>query len=367
MIYLYTYKEQPYTDKIKTRPIEGQIYSFEYGPIGKKQTYQTGDKVSQHQDSIIMAIPTEETLSFNKEKRQYVWFQCRICGKLAYGTMHQAKSKKSPYYNPCGCYKKQNSSEIGKRTGPMNCQHFIEWAKSPEGRASSSHIGKTIGCKNIVYAQKYCKEHPEHYQKLGQKNIKYALIGLKQWQKDNPEKVQYYQQKATEAATQWKKENPEKFKQICAENYANLRASAKPSKGEEIVINYLKQNNINYQREYSIENLLGPHGRPRRLDFMVFYQNKQFAIEVNGGQHYIKNHLFEQTSQDTLTIQEIDDLKKQWCQKNNIPLYIIDARVLSTVLPQLQNIIKEMYMSEELDVELTPEMEEELNSMGKGE
>ena len=364
---MYSYQQQPHTNDIETKPIEGVIYEFDYGPNGKKQHYKTGDKIKPEQDAIIMAIPREETKIFDKENRQYVWFQCRICGKLAYGTIHQAKNKNSERYNPCGCHKKQSSSETGKRTGPKNCQHFIEWARSEEGRAHSSKIGKTIGCKNIIYAQQYCKEHPEHHSNIGKRTIQYALEGLKKWQKEHPEEVHLNQQKATQAATKWRKEHPDKFKENCAQHYAKLRASAIPSAGEQLVIDYLAQNGILFCKEFPIKELLGPHNKPRRLDFMLLTDSNEnlAAIEVNGAQHYVNNHLFEQTSNDKFTIKEIDKMKAQWCQKQNIPLYAIDARNLSTVIIQLQNILKEVLMAE-VSTDML-DIDEELDAMGQGD
>lgn len=340
---MYQFAKQPYTDLIKTRPVEGKIYYFEYGVPCHKKEYKTGDKIQPQQDSIIMLIPKEETCVFSKENRQFAWFQCRICGKLAYGALHNAKT---PRYNPCGCWKKHTSSETGKRTGKQNCQHFIDWARSEEGRKHSSLIGKTIGCNNIIYAQQYCREHPEIQSNNGKNNIKYALEGLKKWQQEHPEEVHKQQQKATEAANKWREEHYEDFLKMCSNHYNELRKSTKPSKGEQIVIDFLEEKGIKYQREYPIADLLGPHNKPRRLDFMLFNnltQDNALAIEVNGAQHYIQNHLFEQTSKEILTIQQIDELKANWCERNNIPLYTIDARNLSTVLSQLQNIIQNYY------------------------
>lgn len=341
MIFLYIYQQQPHTNDIKTRPVEGQVYEFDYGPNGKKQHYKTGDKVFPEQDAIIMAIPKEETNSFDKEGRQYVWFQCRICGKLAYGTIHQAKNKNSQRYNPCGCHKKQASSETGKKTGPQNCQHFIEWAKSPEGRASSSRIGKTIGCKNIIYAQEYCKQHPEHYSAIGKKNIKYALKSLKKWQQEHPEMVAEYQRRATEAANKWREENPEQWKELCRKKNKKLRNAAIPSKGEQLLINYMSKHNIKYQREVEMQGVLGPKGYPRRLDFIITYHNISFAVEVQGAQHYDENHIFNTSDAryDPFTVQEIDKIKQKYCDDLNIPLYKIDARKLQTVISQFEDII----------------------------
>ena len=329
---MYEYQIQPHTQEIITRPQENIIYKFSYGPSGKERIYQTGDRICPEQDIIIMPIPREETRVFDKEGRLYVWFQCRICGKLAYGTMHQAKNKNSPRYNPCGCWKKMCSSETGKRTGPLNCQHFIEWAKSPEGKASSSYIGKTIGCKNIIYAQQYCKEHPEVQSNIGKRTIKYAIEGGKKWRIEHPEEVAKLQRKATEAANRWREENPEKWQEICRKRNKQLRASANPSKGEQIIIDYCNKNNIPFRREVPMEGVLGPKGYPRRLDFIIFYKGNNIAIEVQGAQHD-ENHIFNTSPirYDPLTVQEIDKIKEDYCSNHNLPLYKIDARKISSV------------------------------------
>lgn len=330
---MYEYQNQPHTQEIITRPQEGKIYKFSYGLPGQEVIYQTGDRICPEQDIIIMPIPKEETRKFDKDNRLYVWFQCRICGKLAYGTIHQAKNKNSPRYNPCGCWKSISSSRTGKRTGPLNCQHFIEWAKSPEGRASSSRIGKTIGCKNITYAQQYCREHPEVQSNIGKRTIKYAIEGAKKWRAEHPEEVAKLQRKATEAANKWREENPEQWQEICRKRNTQILTSVKPSRGEQIIIDYCNKNNISFRREVPMEGVLGPKGYPRRLDFIISYKKATIALEVQGAQHYDENHIFNTSSTryETLTVQEIDKIKEEYCTNHNLPLYKIDARNISTV------------------------------------
>ena len=58
-------------------------------------------------------------------------------------------------------------------------------------------------------------------------------------------------------------------------------------------------------------------------------------------------------------------MKAQWCQKQNIPLYTIDARNLSTVIIQLQNILKEVLMAE-VSTDML-DIDEELDAMGQGD
>lgn len=49
------------------------------------------------------------------------------------------------------------------------------------------------------------------------------------------------------------------------------------------------------------------------MDFYVLYKSKKYCVEFNGEQHYIN------TSWDNLEkVQELDNLKKQYCIDNDI-------------------------------------------------
>lgn len=79
----------------------------------------------------------------------------------------------------------------------------------------------------------------------------------------------------------------------------------------------LKQFNIQYQKEYSFNNLVDK--QPLRFDFALFKNNKLIAlIEHQGEQHYNKN-----TNWHTETLELHDAMKKEYCLKNNIALYEI--------------------------------------------
>lgn len=60
------------------------------------------------------------------------------------------------------------------------------------------------------------------------------------------------------------------------------------SRGHLKIRELLEDNDFNFQEEYSFEDLKASSGRLLAFDFMVFDEddNIDFAIEVNGEQHY---------------------------------------------------------------------------------
>lgn len=93
------------------------------------------------------------------------------------------------------------------------------------------------------------------------------------------------------------------------------------SKGEIKVETILKENNIEYKPQYTFNNL--KFKKKLRFDFGIIDDNRLlFLIEFNGSQHYIRNKKIQ--SEKVFEQQQIkDNLKKEYCIKNNIPLYII--------------------------------------------
>ena len=92
------------------------------------------------------------------------------------------------------------------------------------------------------------------------------------------------------------------------------------SKGEYQIEQLLKEHNIKYIREYSFSDLVDD--LPLRFDFAIF-KNKQLAglIEFQGEQHYSPSNGYYNE-----TIAEHDKMKKEYCDKNNIKLIIIDYK-----------------------------------------
>lgn len=94
--------------------------------------------------------------------------------------------------------------------------------------------------------------------------------------------------------------------------------------GEKRIEEILKQNNFNYQKEYSFNNLVSENNIPLRFDFAVFDKSNNLVclIEYDGEQHYLDKT--DQIWTDTLfKRQQRDKIKNQYCISNNIPLYRI--------------------------------------------
>lgn len=87
------------------------------------------------------------------------------------------------------------------------------------------------------------------------------------------------------------------------------------SKGEFQIEQLLKEHNINFQREYSFENLKDKLNL--RFDFAIFNNKNELLglIEYQGEQHYCKSNGFY--SEDLI---KHDKMKIDFCNKNNIKL-----------------------------------------------
>lgn len=96
------------------------------------------------------------------------------------------------------------------------------------------------------------------------------------------------------------------------------------SYGEITIETILKNNNINYIKEYIFPDLVSENNIPLRFDFAIFDDNNnlQYLIEYDGEQHYLKKT--EQIWSDTLEQRQLrDEIKNHYCLQKNIPLYRI--------------------------------------------
>ena len=77
---------------------------------------------------------------------------------------------------------------------------------------------------------------------------------------------------------------------------------------------------VTYIREYSFEDLVSDSKRKLRFDFAVMQKEKVlFLIEYQGEQHYNQENIWYESK-----MEYHDKKKKDYCEKNNIPLYILD-------------------------------------------
>lgn len=89
------------------------------------------------------------------------------------------------------------------------------------------------------------------------------------------------------------------------------------SKGEEKIIQLLKENNIPFKYQKFFDTCIFDTKNKARFDF---YINNKYIIEYDGEQHfgYTKNEW--NTKEHFEKLQARDIYKNNWCKENNIPL-----------------------------------------------
>ena len=93
------------------------------------------------------------------------------------------------------------------------------------------------------------------------------------------------------------------------------------SYGEHLIEQILQENNINYIKEYSFNDLLSDNNAPYRFDFAIFKNNQlAFLIEFDGRQHYEGPEGNWKQNSSLEDIQKRDNIKNEYCKKHNIIL-----------------------------------------------
>ena len=96
------------------------------------------------------------------------------------------------------------------------------------------------------------------------------------------------------------------------------------SSQEEIVDKILRENQINFKREYTFPDLTGRNNNKLRFDFAIFDSNGDIysLIEIQGPQHY--KNIYNLSEEDFKESLERDKKKKDYCLKNKYYLNCID-------------------------------------------
>ena len=114
------------------------------------------------------------------------------------------------------------------------------------------------------------------------------------------------------------------------------------SYGEFRIKQILQENNVNFAQQYSFSDLRTEANGVLKFDFAIFKDNKlSYLIEFDGRQHYegFDNNWSQAASLET--IQHRDNLKNEYCKKNNIILKRIPYFDLTTF--SYEDIISEKY------------------------
>ena len=124
------------------------------------------------------------------------------------------------------------------------------------------------------------------------------------------------------------------FEQIA---YRHLDGSGCPScsmsNGEEIINNYLAENNITFEIQKKFEGLVDKS----YLSYDFYIPSKNLLIEFNGEQHYCWQKHLQPSYHDFLIQKHHDWLKRKYAQKHNINLLSIPFKEIKN----LKNILKE--------------------------
>lgn len=97
------------------------------------------------------------------------------------------------------------------------------------------------------------------------------------------------------------------------------------SYGSTQIENILKENNVQYKKEFVFPDLLSENGRALRFDFAVFNSDDKlvYLIECQGIQHYEPVNFFG-GEVALLSLKKRDLKKREYCEEHNIPLVEIN-------------------------------------------
>ena len=108
------------------------------------------------------------------------------------------------------------------------------------------------------------------------------------------------------------------------------------SHGERIITNLLISNNVEYISEKKFENLVSDSDVNLRFDFYI--PSKNIVIEYDGIQHFKENSFFGGKKSFEI-LKKHDNLKNEYCEKNNIRLiripYYLTIQEITEIIEHL--------------------------------
>lgn len=119
----------------------------------------------------------------------------------------------------------------------------------------------------------------------------------------------------------------------CIKNGQECTNCSEKSKGESKVKNFLHNYNIDYIRQFSFLNC---RGKKKPLPFDFYLPDYNICIEYQGIQHYKPIEHFGGEEQFKLQ-QKLDQIKRDYCKKNNIKLIEIPYWYFNNIEEILKN------------------------------
>ena len=112
--------------------------------------------------------------------------------------------------------------------------------------------------------------------------------------------------------------------------------------GERVIEQYLQNNKIEYQKEYTYDDLKSPRGYKLRYDFAMIINNEVILIEFDGTQHKEDNGHFGHSIYSDFEYRKLcDEIKDNYAKSLNIKLFRIEYTTSADkIIEELDNIIK---------------------------
>lgn len=111
------------------------------------------------------------------------------------------------------------------------------------------------------------------------------------------------------------------------------------SRGERIIANLLRENNIEFIQQYSFNELRTNKNGILYFDFAIFKNGELYElIEFQGRQHYTGPDATWKRSASLETIQYRDNLKVEYCKQHNIPLIVIPYTEIGRINLEMLNL-----------------------------
>lgn len=118
----------------------------------------------------------------------------------------------------------------------------------------------------------------------------------------------------------------------CLRSGVSMSCGCIQSKGEYLIRQYLNQYNIDFQTQYSFNDLVSQRNYPLRFDFAIFKNNELYClIEFQGPQHRDKNNQWH-----TPELEYNDNKKIQYCQEHEYNLILINS------VKEIESLIKRL-------------------------
>ena len=283
------------------------------------------------------------------------WYCKCECGNYTYTTAYNLISGKA---RSCGCLIKERASQVhskdlvGKKFGRLTVLHRADPWYTAGGIPQVRYVCKCdCGNEVTVFAGNLKKKNTQscgcyNRQAISEREL-IDLTGKKFGKLTVIRRDEDYVSPSGNKTAKW-------YCKCDCGNYISVNGTSlregytrscgciRNSYGESVINDYLKQHKINFQKEYSFDDLVSSKNYKLRFDFAIFNSKSELLalIEFQGPQHY-SDSFYSDSDFGRQQREETDDLKREYCRENHLLLYEIryDADIESELDWLLQVLI----------------------------